>query len=64
MIMEIRRDKLDAFCARLREPRRFLQVVAGPRQGRKDTLGRQGRGELEQQTGNGGGRHARPAQSQ
>ena len=32
---------LAAFCARLREPRRFLQVVAGPRQVGKTTLVRQ-----------------------
>ncbi len=38
MEIEIQRDVLDVFCARLREPRRFLQVVAGPRQVGKTTL--------------------------
>jgi len=38
---EIRRQGLDAFIQRMREPRRFLQVVAGPRQVGKTTLVRQ-----------------------
>ena len=41
MTSEIRRNVVAAFCARLREPRRFLQVVAGPRQVGKTTLVRQ-----------------------
>ena len=41
MPLEIRRDTLASFCARLQEPRRFLQVVAGPRQVGKTTLVRQ-----------------------
>ena len=38
MNSEIRRSILTAFIARLLEPRRFLQVVAGPRQVGKTTL--------------------------
>lgn len=38
---EIRRQGLDAFLQRMREPRRFIQVVAGPRQVGKTTLVRQ-----------------------
>ncbi len=41
MTSEIRRDALASFIARLQEPRRFLQVVAGPRQIGKTTLVRQ-----------------------
>ncbi len=41
MSFEIQRDVLAAFCTRLSEPRRFLQVVAGPRQVGKTTLVRQ-----------------------
>jgi uncharacterized protein len=41
MPSEIRRDALASFTARLQEPRRFLQVVAGPRQIGKTTLVRQ-----------------------
>ena len=51
MNTEIRRDVLLSFCARLREPRRFLQVVAGPRQVGKTTLVRQALSVLDQQTG-------------
>ena len=51
MSTEIRRDVLLSFCARLREPRRFLQVVAGPRQVGKTTLVRQALSVLDQQTG-------------
>ncbi len=58
MIMEIRRDKLDAFCARLREPRRFLQVVAGPRQVGKTTLVRQALVDLEHATGTAVAQHS------
>jgi predicted AAA+ superfamily ATPase len=36
--MNIQRAVLTGFCARLQEPRRFLQVVAGPRQVGKTTL--------------------------
>ena len=38
MPTEIRRQALTSFCTRLQEPRRFLQVVAGPRQVGKSTL--------------------------
>jgi predicted AAA+ superfamily ATPase len=38
MNSEIRRNILSTFIARLLEPRRFLQVVAGPRQVGKTTL--------------------------
>ena len=38
MNIEIRRNLLTGFCVRMREPRRFLQVVAGPRQVGKTTL--------------------------
>ncbi len=41
MNTEIRRQALSIFTARLQEPRRFLQVVAGPRQVGKTTLVRQ-----------------------
>ncbi len=41
MPSEIRREALAVFTARLAEPRRFLQVVAGPRQVGKTTLVRQ-----------------------
>jgi uncharacterized protein len=41
MALSILRDPLDTFIARLQEPRRFLQVVAGPRQVGKTTLVRQ-----------------------
>lgn len=43
----IRKDFLDAIVARLGEPRRFLQVVAGPRQVGKTTLVRQALEALE-----------------
>jgi len=39
--MNIRRAALTPFFARLQEPRRFLQVLAGPRQVGKTTLVRQ-----------------------
>jgi len=39
--MTIQRAALTPFCIRLQEPRRFLQVVAGPRQVGKTTLVRQ-----------------------
>lgn len=48
---EIRRDILMSFCARLQEPRRFLQVVAGPRQVGKTTMVRQALSVLTQQPG-------------
>ncbi|CAN7298948.1 AAA family ATPase [Pseudorhodoferax sp. LjRoot39] len=41
MSIEIQRAALQPFIARLREPRRFLQVLAGPRQVGKTTLVRQ-----------------------
>lgn len=41
MPVEIQRDGLTAFVQRLQEPRRFLQVVAGPRQVGKTTFVRQ-----------------------
>lgn len=47
MPLEIRRDVLASFTARLQEPRRFLQVVAGPRQIGKTTLVRQALASLE-----------------
>jgi len=41
MSIEIQRQGLQVFTRRLREPRRFLQVLAGPRQVGKTTLMRQ-----------------------
>ncbi len=41
MPLQIQRSALAPLVARLREPRRFLQVVAGPRQVGKTTLVRQ-----------------------
>ena len=51
MSTEIQRPVLATFCARLQEPRRFLQVVAGPRQVGKTTLVRQALAWLAQQPG-------------
>jgi predicted AAA+ superfamily ATPase len=51
MPTEIQRSVLASFCARLQEPRRFLQVVAGPRQVGKTTLVRQALAMLAQQPG-------------
>ena len=51
MQFEIQRDVLASFRARLREPRRFLQVVAGPRQVGKTTLVRQALSALDQLPG-------------
>lgn len=51
MTIEIRRSGLISFCARLNEPRRFLQVVAGPRQVGKTTMVRQALSALDQQPG-------------
>ena len=51
MSTEIQRPVLNSFCARLQEPRRFLQVVAGPRQVGKTTLVRQALAMLAQQDG-------------
>lgn len=48
MQSEIRRQALVTFTARLQEPRRFLQVVAGPRQVGKTTLVRQALAALQQ----------------
>jgi uncharacterized protein len=48
MPSEIRREALAVFTARLQEPRRFLQVVAGPRQIGKTTLVRQALAALAQ----------------
>ena len=48
MSNEIQRAVLLPFVARLREPRRFLQVVAGPRQVGKSTLVRQALARLPQ----------------
>ena len=48
MPSEIRRIALATFTARLQEPRRFLQVVAGPRQVGKTTLVRQALAALQQ----------------
>ncbi|MDP2370639.1 ATP-binding protein [Rhodoferax sp.] len=55
---EIRRDTLMGFCARLQEPRRFLQVVAGPRQVGKTTLVRQALSVLAQQPGKAVAQHS------
>ncbi|MDD5479124.1 ATP-binding protein [Rhodoferax sp.] len=49
--MTIQRAALPSFCARLQEPRRFLQVLAGPRQVGKTTLVRQALSTLNQQPG-------------
>ena len=38
MKMRFRREQARVLAARLREPRRFIQVVAGPRQVGKSTL--------------------------
>jgi pantothenate kinase len=51
MPTEIQRPVLASFYARLQEPRRFLQVVAGPRQVGKTTLVRQALAMLAQQSG-------------
>lgn len=51
MPTEIRRNNLDSLCARMQEPRRFLQVVAGPRQVGKTTMVRQALAALGQQPG-------------
>lgn len=51
MPTEIRRQALTSFCTRLQEPRRFLQVVAGPRQVGKTTLVRQALSELSRRPG-------------
>jgi uncharacterized protein len=48
MTSQIRRIALATFTARLQEPRRFLQVVAGPRQVGKTTLVRQALAALQQ----------------
>jgi len=55
---EIRRDILMSFCARLQEPRRFLQVVAGPRQVGKTTMVRQALSVLTQQPGKAVAQHS------
>lgn len=47
MPVQIQRAALKPFAARLREPRRFLQVLAGPRQVGKTTLVRQALAQLE-----------------
>ena len=47
MTTEIQRDGLAAFVSRLNEPRRFLQVVAGPRQVGKTTFVRQALAQLD-----------------
>ncbi len=51
MSLEIRRNSLASFTTRLQEPRRFLQVVAGPRQVGKTTLVRQALSALAQRPG-------------
>ena len=58
MKFEIQRNLLTRFCARLREPRRFLQVVAGPRQVGKTTLVRQALSALEQEPGQAVAQHS------
>src|SRR3990167_1275942 len=55
---EIRRDILTGFCARLQEPRRFLQVVAGPRQVGKTTMVRQALSVLAQRPGKAVAQHS------
>jgi uncharacterized protein len=52
MSSEIRRHILATFIARLQEPRRFLQVLAGPRQVGKTTLVRQALAALADTPGN------------
>ena len=47
--MTIEREALAPLVARLNEPRRFLQVVAGPRQVGKTTLVRQALERLQQE---------------
>ena len=51
MTTEIQRAALDAFVGRLQEPRRFVQVVAGPRQVGKTTLVRQALARLAKLSG-------------
>jgi predicted AAA+ superfamily ATPase len=51
MTAEIQRPLLSSLLARLQEPRRFLQVVAGPRQVGKTTLVRQAMAALTAQPG-------------
>ena len=58
MQFEIQRDVLESFRERLLEPRRFLQVVAGPRQVGKTTLVRQALSALARQTGNAVAQHS------
>ena len=41
MVEAYRRPQLETLLARIREPRRFIQVLAGPRQAGKTTLARQ-----------------------
>ncbi len=50
MSLSIQRDPLKGFTDRLQEPRRFLQVVAGPRQVGKTTLVRQALAALAQRS--------------
>ncbi|PIY27476.1 MAG: AAA family ATPase, partial [Comamonadaceae bacterium CG_4_10_14_3_um_filter_60_42] len=49
--MTIQRAALTPFCARLQEPRRFLQVIAGPRQVGKTTLVQQALSQLSNLSG-------------
>ena len=58
MISEIRRSALSQFNTRLQEPRRFLQVVAGPRQVGKTTLVRQALADLEKLPGKAMAQHS------
>jgi uncharacterized protein len=58
MNIEIRRNLLTGFCVRMREPRRFLQVVAGPRQVGKTTLVRQALAVLAQEPGTAVAQHS------
>ncbi len=51
MTNEIQRPAWGTFCQRLQEPRRFVQVVAGPRQVGKTTMVRQALEWLAQQAG-------------
>lgn len=58
MSIQIQRAALSDFCTRLQEPRRFLQVVAGPRQVGKTTLVRQALAALAQQPGKAVAQHS------
>ena len=52
MPIEIEREQVRYLSARLSEPRRFMQVVAGPRQVGKTTLVRQALAKLGEKSRN------------